>query len=43
MLARALLGEHCSFDPQQTLVLAVLNAVVAVPLYHVLDRLKVTG
>ena len=43
VLARALLGEHWYFDPPQTLVLAVLNALVAVPLFHVLDKLKVTG
>ena len=43
VLARALLGEALDFDPQQTLVLAVLNAAVAVPLYHILDKLKITG
>lgn len=43
VLSRALLGEALDFDPQQTLVLAVLNAVVAVPLYHILDKLKITG
>ncbi len=43
VLARALLGEALSFDLQQTLVMAVLNAVVAVPLYHLLDKLKVWG
>src|SRR5579862_6764474 len=42
VLARALLGEALDFDPQQTLVVAVLNAAVAVPLYRLLDRLKVT-
>ncbi|MBZ5633516.1 MAG: rod shape-determining protein MreD [Acidobacteriia bacterium] len=42
VLARALLGEAVSFEPLQTLVLAVLNAAVAVPLFHILDRLKVT-
>ena len=42
VLSRALLGESLDFDLQQTLVLAVLNAIVAVPLYRVLDRLKVT-
>jgi rod shape-determining protein MreD len=41
VLARALLGEALEFDLQQTLVLALLNAVVAVPLYHILDRLKI--
>ena len=43
VLSRALLGEMLDFDPQQTLVLAVLNAAVAVPLYHILDKLKITG
>ena len=43
VLSRALLGEALDFELQQTLVLAVLNAVVAVPLYHILDKLKVTG
>jgi len=43
VLSRALLGQAVSFEPQQTLVLAILNAVVAVPLYHILDKLKVTG
>jgi rod shape-determining protein MreD len=42
VLARALLGEAVSFEPIQTLVLAVLNAAVAVPLFHILDKLKVT-
>ena len=41
--ARCWLGEALEFDPQQTLVLAVLNAAVAVPLYHILDKLKITG
>lgn len=41
-LRRALLGESVSFELLQTLVLAVLNAVIAVPLFHVLDKLKVT-
>jgi len=43
VLARALLGENLSFELQQTLVMAVLNAAVAVPLYHILDKLKVLG
>jgi rod shape-determining protein MreD len=42
VMARALLGEALDFDLPQTLVVAVLNAVVAVPLYHTLDKLKVT-
>jgi rod shape-determining protein MreD len=43
VLSRALLGEALDFDPQQTIVLAALNALVAVPLYHILDKLRVTG
>jgi rod shape-determining protein MreD len=42
VLARALLGQAVSFEPIQTLVLAVLNAAVAVPLFHILDKLRVT-
>ncbi len=36
VLSRALLGEVVPFELQQTLVLAILNAVVAVPLFHIL-------
>jgi rod shape-determining protein MreD len=42
MLARALPGQPASFAPQVELVLAALNAAVAVPLYHLLDKLKVS-
>jgi len=42
VLARALLGQAVSFEPVQTLVLAILNAAVAVPLFHILDKLRVT-
>ncbi len=41
-LTRALLGEQVGFELLQTLVLAVMNAIVAVPLFHVLDKLKIT-
>jgi hypothetical protein len=30
------------FDPVQTLVRGFLNAAVALPLYRILDKLKVT-
>lgn len=43
VLSRALLGEAVAFELQQTLVLAILNALVAVPLYHILDKLKING
>ena len=42
VLVRALLGEALEFDLPTTLVVAVLNALVAVPLYHILDKLRVT-
>jgi rod shape-determining protein MreD len=41
-LTRVLLGESASFDPLQTIVVGLLNAAVAVPLFHVLDKLRVT-
>jgi rod shape-determining protein MreD len=41
-LQRALLSEPVDFEFLQTIVLAGLNAAVAVPLFHVLDKLKVT-
>jgi hypothetical protein len=40
-LARALLGEAITFDAQQTLMFGLLNAAVALPLFRVLDKLKV--
>jgi rod shape-determining protein MreD len=43
VLSRALLGQVLAFELQQTFVLAILNALVAVPLYHILDKLKITG
>ena len=43
VLARALLGEQLEFSLQQAVVLAALNAIVAVFLYQILDRLKITG
>jgi rod shape-determining protein MreD len=43
VLSRALLGEAVAFELQQTLVMAILNAVVAVPLFHILDKLKIDG
>ncbi len=43
VLSRALLGQAVNFDPQQTIVLGMLNAAVAMPLFHILDKLKITG
>jgi rod shape-determining protein MreD len=40
MLVRALLGQPLVFDPPQTLLLGLLNSAVAIPLFHVLDKLK---
>lgn len=42
VMARALLGQALDFSAQQTLILGLLNAAVAIPLYHMLDKLKVT-
>jgi len=41
VLTRALLGESVGFDAQQTLMFGLLNAAVALPLFRVLDKLKV--
>ena len=43
VLSRALLGEAVNFDLPQVLVFASLNAAVALPLYAMLDKLRVTG
>jgi rod shape-determining protein MreD len=43
VLARALLGQAMIFDPQQTLLFGLLNAAVALPLFHILDKLKVAA
>lgn len=43
VLARALLGEAMIFDPQQTLLFGLLNAAVALPLFHILDKMKVAA
>ncbi len=40
VLARALLGQLVPFDVRQTLVIALLNAVVGISLFHFLDKLK---
>ncbi len=40
ILSRALLGSALEFSLRQTLLFAVLNAVVAVPLFHLLDKLE---
>jgi rod shape-determining protein MreD len=43
VLARALLGQMVNFDPSQTLIYGLLNAAVALPLFHILDKLKVAA
>jgi rod shape-determining protein MreD len=43
VMARALLGEVINFDVQQTLVFGLLNAAVALPLFRILDKLRVAG
>ncbi|HOL71117.1 MAG TPA: rod shape-determining protein MreD [Bryobacteraceae bacterium] len=40
VLARALLGQLVPFDVSHTLVIALLNAVVGISLFHFLDKLK---
>jgi len=43
ILRRALLGQVVPFDPQETFVHGVLNAVIAIPLFAILDRMKLSG
>lgn len=43
LLTRGLLGQTLEFQPPQTVMYAFLNAVVAVPLYMILDRLRAEG
>jgi rod shape-determining protein MreD len=40
VMARALLGQQLTFDWQRTAMLAGLNAVVGMALFHLLDKLK---
>jgi rod shape-determining protein MreD len=42
VLARSLLGQAVDFNPQQTFILGLLNAMVAIPLFLILDKLKAT-
>lgn len=42
LMVRSLLGEPVPFDPQRILIQAVLNAAVAAPLFHVLDKLRIS-
>ena len=43
VLGRALLGQQVDFDPGRTLELGILNAIVALFLFHFLDRLRETS
>jgi rod shape-determining protein MreD len=40
VLSRALLGQDIDFNMQQTFIFGLLNAVVAVPLFLLLDKMK---
>ncbi|MEI9812444.1 MAG: rod shape-determining protein MreD [Acidobacteriota bacterium] len=42
VLGRALLNQPIVLDLGQTVVMAILNALVAVPLFHILDKLRVS-
>jgi rod shape-determining protein MreD len=43
VMRRALLGQVVPLDPQKILLQAVLNSVVAVPLFLILDRMRLSG
>jgi rod shape-determining protein MreD len=43
VLSRALLGETLGFDAEQTVMFGLLNAAVALPLFRLLDKLKVAS
>jgi rod shape-determining protein MreD len=43
VMARALLAQQVAFDLQRTLILGLLNAIVAVALFHFLDKLRETS
>ena len=40
VMTRAMLGQQSAFEPQRTLLLALLNAVVGVTLFHLLDKFR---
>ena len=42
-MRRALLGQIVPFNPQDTFVNGALNAIVALPLFAILDRMKLSG
>jgi rod shape-determining protein MreD len=40
VLARALLSQQVDFDVQQTFLFGLLNAIVALPLFALLDKIR---
>jgi len=40
MLQRSLLGATAAFEPVGTLFQALLNAIIGIPLFHLLDKLR---
>ena len=43
VMSRALLGQQLTLEWQRTLVLGLLNAVIGISLFHLLDRLRETA
>ncbi len=43
LMRRALLGQIIPFDPEDVFVHGALNSVVALPLFLILDRLRLSG
>lgn len=43
IMRRALLGQIVPFDPQETFVHGALNAAVSLPLFAILDKMKLAG
>ncbi len=43
IMRRALLGQIVPFDPQETFVHGALNAIVAIPLFAILDKMRLAG
>jgi hypothetical protein len=39
-MASGLLGQHLEFQLPQSIIFAFLNAIVAVPLFLILDKLR---
>lgn len=43
IMRRALLGQIVPFDPQEAFVHGALNALIAIPLFAILDRMKLSS